>query len=167
MRRILLTCLTLTLATPLLAQTEPPLDNEEVPSQFIDDRSSPERVVTSLYNAIDRHEYLRGWSYFKPDTAPDYQTFRDGYATTENVQLQIGEVQSEGAAGSIHSAVPVALQATDADGAQTVFTGCYRLTQVQPGAQDTPPFRPIQIDDGTLEESDQSFDQAMGECETP
>ncbi|MBK4218178.1 hypothetical protein JJJ17_19800 [Paracoccus caeni] len=159
--------LTLSLATPALAQTEPPLDNTEVPSQFIDDRSSPERVVTSLYNAIDRREYLRGWSYFAPDTAPDYDTFRDGYETTEKVELRLGEVHSEGAAGSVYSLVPVALRATDADGTETVFAGCYRLTQVQPAAQDTPPFRPIQIDEGKLDPSDQPFDQAMGTCDEP
>ncbi|WEF25576.1 hypothetical protein [Paracoccus sp. S3-43] len=145
----------LALAAPAAAQTPP---------DYIDDRSSPERVVTSLYNAINRSEYLRGWSYFRPETAPPYQEFRNGYADTAAVELRLGEVSSEGAAGSIHSAVPVVLQAVAADGQTTVFTGCYRLTQVQPAAQDTPPFRPIQIDGGTLEKSDASFDSATAAC---
>lgn len=159
MSRILIAALAAAIALPVLAA--------EPSDQFIDDRSSPSRVVTSLYNAIDRHEYLRGWSYFAPDGAPPYEEFRDGYAETENVALRIGDVQSEGAAGSIHSSVPVAIEATGTDGGKAVFTGCYLLTQVQPGAQDTPPFRPIQIDSGTLEDSDQPFDEAMGTCEAP
>lgn len=148
--------LLLSLAAPAAAQTLP---------DYIDDRSSPERIVTSLYNAINRQEYLRGWSYFRPDAAPPYQEFRDGYADTASVALRLGEVTSEGAAGSIHSLVPVVLQAIAADGRATVFTGCYRLTQVQPGAQDMPPFRPIQIDGGRLKPSEESFDHATAQCE--
>lgn len=159
MSRILIATLAAAVALPVLAA--------EPSDQFIDDRSSPQRVVTSLYNAIDRHEYLRGWSYFADDAAPPYEQFRDGYADTENVTLRIGDVQSEGAAGSIHSSVPVAIEATQTDGSKSVFTGCYLLTQVQPGAQDTPPFRPIQIDSGKLEQSDQPFDDAMGTCTMP
>lgn len=159
MTRFLIAALVAAIAAPVLAAK--PAD------RFIDDRSSPARVITSLYNAIDRHEYLRAWSYFAEDGAPDYATFRDGYTGTGTVALRIGEVRSEGTAGAIHSRVPVAIEATDTAGGKTVFTGCYRLTQVQPGVQDTPPYRPIRIDGGRLEKSGQSFGQAMGLCETP
>lgn len=131
---------------------------------FVDDRSSPERVVASLYNAIDRHEYLRAWSYFREGAAKPYEEFRDGYAATDRVALRVGEVTSEGAAGSIHSAVPVAISATATDGTISVFAGCYHLTQVQPAIQDAPPYRPIQIDDGSLRRSSRPFAQAMGRC---
>lgn len=157
MMRALVSVLALVLAAPALAASPP--------AQFIDDRSSPERVVTSLYNAIDRHEYLRAWSYFAPDSAPPYEAFRDGYADTDRVELRLGEVTSEGAAGSIHSSVPVALKATGTDGGVTIFRGCYRLTQVQPAIQDTPPFRPIQIDSGALDATDEPFETAMGQCD--
>lgn len=132
---------------------------------YIDDRSSARQVVASLYNAVNRHEYLRAWSYFRPETAPESKAFRDGYADTQAVEVKMGEVLTEGAAGSIHSMVPVALHATATDGAETVFTGCYYLTQVQPGNQEVPPFRPIQIDRGELAKSDQAFEEAMGVCE--
>ncbi|MFC0201961.1 hypothetical protein [Paracoccus rhizosphaerae] len=130
---------------------------------YLDDRSTPERVVSSLYNAIDRKEYLRAHSYYASDAAPEFEPFRDGYANTESVRLRSGEVLSEGAAGTIHSAVPVAIEATTGDGV-TVYAGCYRLSQVQPAAQELPPFRPIQITEGTLEETTHSFDEAMGTC---
>lgn len=156
MFRLALACLT---ALALPAHAGP------AGADFIDDRSSPERVVTSLYNAIDRQEYLRGWSYFADGAAPPYPEFRDGYAQTDTVTLRIGDVTSEGAAGSIHSAVPVALKAVDAGGTETVFTGCYYLTQVQPAVQDTPPFRPIQINRGTLSKATGAFDSVMGQCD--
>ena len=68
--------------------------------------------------------YLRAWSYFKADTAPPLHDFSAGYADTAQVELRLGEVQTEGAAGSIHSLVPIAVQATGKDGTVTVFTGC-------------------------------------------
>ncbi|TIR87704.1 MAG: DUF1176 domain-containing protein, partial [Mesorhizobium sp.] len=36
---------------------------------YIDDRSSAEAVVRSLYSAINRHEFARAWGYFG-DTKP-------------------------------------------------------------------------------------------------
>jgi hypothetical protein len=53
---------------------------------------------------------------------------------------------SGGAAGSIHSQVPVALRATATHGTVAVYVGCYRLVQVQPASKKVPPFRPIVID---------------------
>lgn len=124
-------------------------------------------MVTSLHNAISRHEYLRGWNCFKPDAAPDYDTFKKGYTDTDRVELRTGDVTTEGAAGLAHSTVPVALKATQTDGTVSVFVGCYHLTQVQPGVQDMTPYSPIQIDDGTLEPSDQPFETAMGHALRP
>lgn len=132
---------------------------------YLDDRSTPARVVESLYNAIGRREYLRAWSYFRDGAAKPFEVFRDGYADTISVDLRVGDVTGEGAAGSIHSAVPVALRAASRDGTETVFEGCYRLVQVQPAVQETPPFRPIQIEAGILRKTGTPFETAMGACE--
>jgi hypothetical protein len=51
------------LATPGQAQES---------SGYLDDRSNPEAVVSSYYNAIDRREYARASSYFGKGTAPAY-----------------------------------------------------------------------------------------------
>ena len=131
---------------------------------YLDDRSTAERVVSSLYNAIDRQEYLRAHSYFDPESAPDYDTFREGYATTQNVSLRLGKTSSDGAAGTIHFAVPVAIEAVTDEGT-AVFTGCYYLSQVQPAVQEVPPFRPMGIDSGKLSKVDTPFETAMGECD--
>lgn len=66
----------LSLAITTAAQAGPPTD------RYIDDRSSPERVVTSLYSAINRQEYLRAWSYFDTETAPPLDRFTKGYTDT-------------------------------------------------------------------------------------
>lgn len=143
------------------AQDTPPPATEVAP--YLDDRSTPQRVVESLYNAIDRKEYLRAYSYFSSEAVPEYEEYRDGYSTTESVRLKVGEAVSEGAAGTTHAAVPVAVEAVTTEGT-TIYAGCYRLSQVQPAAQELPPFRPIRIDEGSLQETDASFDEAMGTC---
>jgi hypothetical protein len=136
---------------------------QDVPA-YRDDRSDPGALVESLYNAIERREYLRAWSYFDEAAAPDPQAFAAGYEQTAHVRLKLGEVTGEGAAGSLYGSVPAVVEATDEDGTVTVFTGCYETRQVQPAAQIEPPFRPIRIIAGKLEETTASFDSAEGAC---
>ena len=79
---------------------------------YIDDRSSAEAVIRSLYSAISRHEFARAWGYFG-DTKPakDFDAFAKGYDNTATVEVKTGTVSNEGAAGSIYYSVPVAVQA--------------------------------------------------------
>ncbi len=150
-------CILALIASQALAETTVP--------DYSDNRSSAADVVRSLYNAINRHEYLRGWSYYRPDSAPEYRSFADGYGDTDQVALRVGTVTSDGAAGSIHSQVPVALRATSMNGTVAVYEGCYFLTQVLPAIQETPPFRPIMIDVGHLKKTAKTFAKAMGTCD--
>ena len=78
------------------AQTE----GESAVPAYLDDRSTPEQVVTSMYNAINRQEYLRAHSYYDPGTAPEWPAFREGYQNTASVRLRTGEIITEGAAGT-------------------------------------------------------------------
>lgn len=121
-----------------------------VTPDYTDDRSTPLAVVASLYNALNRQEYLRGWSYFAEGAVTDYPSFREGYQDTTVIDVAYGAVTSEGAAGTIFSTVPVAIGAHRADGSEVFFNGCYTLSQVQPAVQEIPPFRPIQIKEGHL-----------------
>jgi hypothetical protein len=118
---------------------------------YSDDRSTPEAVVASLYNAISRHEFARAWSYFADGRTPDatFEAFRVGYEDTRSVEILTGQVQTEGAAGSIFATVPVALAAVASDRTVKVFAGCYLTRQVQPALQE-PPFRGIEIVAGHL-----------------
>ncbi|MDX8464719.1 DUF1176 domain-containing protein [Mesorhizobium sp. VK23B] len=128
---------------------------------YIDDRSSAEAVVRSLYSAINRHEFARAWAYFG-DTKPakDFNAFVKGYDNTDTVEVKTGAVSNEGAAGSIYYSVPVAIQATDKKGEAKVFAGCYTLRQVNAQIQE-PPFQPIFIDKGALKPSTSDFEDAV------
>jgi hypothetical protein len=131
-------------AAPASAQDAPP---------YRDDRSTPEAVVQSLYNAINRHEYLRAYSYYGEQGAPaDFEDFAAGYADTVAVAILLGAVRSEGAAGSVYYSVPVALDVVSTQDFHTRFAGCYTLRLSNPRGQQTPPFAPLHIERGELRE---------------
>jgi len=130
---------------------------------YLDDRSSPEAVVASLYNAVALHDYARAWSYYLTPPAPDFNAFAAGYADTEALELRLGAATSEGAAGTIRTSVPVALRAVTREGV-VVYTGCYLLSQVQPGLVTEPPYSPIAIREGHLSRTTEPFETAMGTC---
>ena len=133
--------------------------DDEAP--YVDDRSSAEAVIRSLYSAINRHEFARAWGYYG-DTKPakDFDAFVKGYDGTGKVDVATGAVSDDGAAGSIFYNVPVAIRATDKDGNEAVFAGCYTLRQVNAQIQQ-PPFRPIFIDKGALKPSKADFEEAL------
>jgi hypothetical protein len=144
-------------ATPALA-AEP---------AYLDDRSDPAAIVRSLYNAIDRQEYARAWSYFDTPPAADYAGFAAGYADTASVALTLGPVSTEGAAGSVYGSVPVVIAATSPDGTTKIFAGCYTTRQVQPAIQE-PPFRPLEIVEGHLAAADGPPEAALpADCPAP
>ncbi|MFD2239217.1 hypothetical protein [Aureimonas populi] len=150
------------LAAPAFAQPAPAGD--AVPD-YRDDRSTPEALIASLYNAVERKEYLRAWSYFREEPGrPDAETFAAGYADTAHVRVRTGTGTSEGAAGSIFFSLPAVVEATGTDGAPTVYAGCYELRLVQPVNQIEPPFRPLGIVAAELKEVSASFEAAEGDC---
>ena len=154
----LATALLILLATPAAADGPP----------FLDDRSDPAAIVASLYDALNRHEYARAWSYFgDPKPVASYAGFAAGYADTAALALNLGEVTTEGAAGSIYGTVPVAIAATGTDGRTRVFAGCYTTRQLQPAPQE-PPFRPLEIVEGKLSPTDAPLATAVPEtCPAP
>jgi hypothetical protein len=130
-------------------------------SPYLDDRSSAESVMKSLYNAINRHEYARAWAYFgEAKPAKDFDTFVKGFEGTDHVEVITGGEVSEGAAGSLYYTVPVAIRAVGSDGSETVFAGCYTLRQVNDDVQ-SPPFNPIHIEKGELKPSTEAFEAAV------
>lgn len=137
------------------------LEGQEV---YIDDRSTPQAVIESLYNAVSLHDYPRAWSYFDPATAPEYDGFAAGYADTDHVDVRSGDAVAEGAAGSTYWMVPVVIEATRTDGSVAVFAGCYVLRQSNPYLRDRPPYDPISIFKGRLRPSSAPFELAEGDC---
>jgi hypothetical protein len=117
---------------------------------YVDDRSNAAALVRSLYNAVSRKEYGRAWSYFadqKP--AKTFDKFAEGYADTERVDVATGGVSEEGAAGSTFYQVAVAIQATDKNGDQSVFAGCYTARLANPQIQGET-FAPLHLEKGVL-----------------
>lgn len=152
--RFSLAVLALLLAPPALAQDEP---------AYLDDRSTPEAVISSYYNAINRSEYARAYSYFGVDDAPSYDSWEFGHSDTGYVEVSFGQSAQEGAAGSIYWTLPVRLDVTSSEGVEHwYYAGCYTLRLAQPMNQ-TPPFQPLHIIEGQLEKVDaQSF--APADC---
>lgn len=152
-RRSALPLLAFLLVSPALAQDEP---------AYTDDRSTPEAVISSYYNAINRAEYARAYSYFGQSDAPDYDTWDTGYSGTAHVDVSFGQSAQEGAAGSTYWTLPVKLDVTATAGQHSYFAGCYTLRLAQPAIQ-SPPFQPLHIVEGKLKKVEsQSF--APADC---
>jgi hypothetical protein len=138
----------------VLAVIALPAIAEDAPA-YLDDRSTPEAVVSSFYNAISRREYARAYSYYQDsDGLPDFEAFASGYADTSSVRVSFGQSAQEGAAGSTYWTLPVSLDATGAGGEHAYFTGCYTLRLANPAIQSEPPFQPLHIIEGHLKRSD-------------
>jgi hypothetical protein len=138
------------LASGALAQTAP---------DYQDDRSTPEAVISSHYNAINRHEFVRGWSYWR--TPPDNQTFDEyqaGYAGTASVELQTGTPYPNPGAGQLRYTVPVSLVATQTNGSVQTYVGCVDVYLAEPSAQAAPPFAPMAIESADIHQIDNGLD---------
>jgi hypothetical protein len=113
---------------------------------YLDDRSDPVQVIRSLYNAINRKEYARAYSYWQAtDQVPPFDQFAQGYAQTQAVQLTTGAVVDDPGAGQLNYRVPAAIAATVTGGTTQYFAGCYRLHLTQPALQEQPPYQPLGI----------------------
>ena len=153
-----------TLLAVLFALTAATALAQEAP--YLDDRSTPEAVVSSFYNAISRHEYARAWSYYQDGQGlPPFDAFAAGYADTASVIVTFGQPAQEGAAGSTYWTLPVRLDATGANGVHSYFAGCYTLRLVNPANQAEPPFRPLHIVEGHLKAAT-AKDFAPAQCES-
>jgi hypothetical protein len=119
---------------------------------YLDDRSTPETVLSSLYNAINRQEYARAYGYWASDAAQlaPFDQFQQGYANTQSVTLTFGDTQADPGAGQLNYSQPVAVVATQSDGSTQTFVGCYKLHLTQPALQEQPPFQPLAIEAGNL-----------------
>lgn len=153
MKRLLPAVTASTMACSAALAAEPP---------YLDNRSDAAALVRSFYNAVDRHEYTRAWSYFgaaKP--TENFEEFVDGFKDTEEVRALVGEPSSEGAAGSTIYYIPVSILAHGKDGSRKVFAGCYTARLSNPQIQAEPPFVGLHIEKGDLKPSDKSLEEAL------
>ncbi|HEY4201016.1 MAG TPA: hypothetical protein VGM83_10685 [Devosiaceae bacterium] len=146
----------------LPSNAPPTEETQNDPDAYMDDRSDPVAVITSFYNAINRQEYVRAYSYYGDAAqAGDYQKFADGYADTAHVELLTGKATSDGAAGSIYYSLPIAIDAKAADGSHKQYAGCYLLRLSNPQVQATPPFNPMHIEKGALKPASGALDAIL------
>jgi hypothetical protein len=149
-------------ATATLAPSKTPVPvilNTAVPNpvnpNYIDDRSTPSQVIVSLYNAINRQEYLRAYNYWSDPSASqgNFNTFAKGYANTSAVSLVFGQITGDAGAGQLYYTVPVILKSTARDGTHANFAACYIVHRAQPANFGEPPFNPMNIDRGSAKAS--------------
>ena len=130
---------------------------------YRDDRSTAESLVQSFYNAINRHEYARAYTYFGNNPPKTYSSFADGYADTVLVNVATGAAIDDGAAGSSYFTLPVAIDATSTDGVHRQFAGCYTTKLVNPGIQD-PPVMPMYIFKASLNVAHGNIHNILPHC---
>jgi len=133
-----------------------PVDVPASSSTYIDDRSTPSQVIVSFYNAIDRKEYLRAYSYWDnpANSLGSYSSWASGYSTTASVDLVFGSITGDEGMSQYHYTVPVILKATSTTGVRTNYAACYIVHASVPDVYGAPPFAPMGIDEGSAVQSD-------------
>jgi hypothetical protein len=142
-------------ATPAETPVSIPASN-----QYIDDRSTPVQVIVSLYNAIDRKEYSRAYSYWdNPQTSlGDFDVYASGYQDTATVDLVFGMISADAGMSQIRFIVPVILKVTTTSHTQQNFSACYIVHETNPGVYGAPPFMPMGIEQGSAQVSSTQAD---------
>jgi hypothetical protein len=129
---------------------------------YLDDRSTPSGVILSLFNAVNRLEYLRAYSYWEtPATTKGVGTFdqfQKGYQGTASVRVTVGKISSNAGAGQVYYSVPVVLKAVTTGGQAQTFAGCYTVHLSQPAIQTAPPFHPLAIASASVKAADAAAD---------
>jgi hypothetical protein len=83
-------------------------------------------LLASHYNAVNRREYARAWTYWESPPSPSYGAFVQGFAETASVLVAVRPpTWFEGAAGSTYSTVPALLTGIHRDGSRHSFVGCF------------------------------------------
>jgi predicted small secreted protein len=134
------------------AVTQPTAAPSSAPEvAYLDDRSSPEQVIRSYYDAIGRRQYLRAYSYWEPSTTlPSYDVFAKGFDTTSAATVELGTVGGSPGAGQLYWSVPAVVLSTTTTPSQS-FVGCYTVHLARPEIQTAPPFKPMAIQSAQLQ----------------
>jgi hypothetical protein len=112
---------TTALAPQPTASPAPPID---VP--YYEERTGPTSLLASYYNAINRQEYSRAWTYWENPPDPSFEDFVQGFSDTASVLLAVRPpTRFEGAAGSTYTSIPALMRAKHTDGGRHNFVGCF------------------------------------------
>ncbi|HHS82455.1 MAG TPA: hypothetical protein ENJ68_02945 [Devosia sp.] len=141
----------LALGAPVMATA--PARAQDVP-EYVDDRSGARELIGSYFNALNRHEFSRAWSYWDGGVpGMDFSAFEFRYAEVTRIRVRLGTTVSEGAVGSIYTQVPLAIEMQMESGEARVAAGCFVLRISNPQIQGVP-FKPLHIERGALAQLD-------------
>lgn len=130
----------------------PTFDPADISAErYLDDRSDATQILRSLFNAVNRQEFARAYSYWDP-SSPEikpFDVFAAGYADTTKVSIEFGDVIGDAGAGQYYYQAPVILRSETGAGVKQVYVGCYTMHISNPSIQATPPFEPLAITAGT------------------
>ena len=117
---------------------------------YLDDLSTPAALILSYVNAINRHEYLRAYSYWVSPSSyiGSLDAFTNSLTNTSSESVTFGQITSDGAAGSIYYTVPAVMVDTMNGGGTNKFASCFIVRLPQPGNYGEPPIQPMNIDRG-------------------
>ena len=102
------------------------------------ERSTPEQLLQSYYNAINQNEFAHAytlWSNSGVASNQGFAQFQLGFVNTKNVAIALGTPQVQGAAGSLYADLPIVIVATQQNQMQQTFCGTYTLRRLN-----VPPF---------------------------
>ena len=136
---------------PATATTSGP-EATVAPATYIDDRSDPAALMTSFANAINQHQYLRAYSYWRPGAQglPTFDVYENGYSTTASIDISFGTITGDAGAGQLYYSVPTKLVSHLTDNSVQTYVGCYILHLSQPAIQGVPPFQGLSINSATV-----------------
>lgn len=119
---------------------------------YLDDHSTPFQVLRSYYNAINRQEYVRAYSYWSDSNTQPYAKFEQGFKDTVSVELYTGQLYGGVAAGTTYYQAEVSLKSRLSNGTSQTFAGCFSFRFGNPANYGTPPFRPMLIDKAKMQQ---------------
>lgn len=135
-------------ATATATATMEPADLPDYSSSiYLDDRSTAAALILSYTNAINRHEFVRAYSYWQDASGylGSLYAFTSDMNNVFTETVVLGEVLSEGAAGSVYFTVPAAVTDSLSGGGTNKYAVCYMLRFPQPANYGAPPITPMHI----------------------
>ena len=133
-----------------------------MPTNYVDDRSTPWQVMISFYNAINRQEYSRAYGYWADPSKMlgSFNAFAAGYQDTASVDLVFSEITSDAYMSQVDYTIPVMLKTTARNNTHTNYAACYVVHEVSPDVLGSPPYFPMSIMRGSARASDINLSDA-------
>jgi hypothetical protein len=111
-------------------------DEADMSSRPFDLADGPVLLIGSYYNAIDLGDFERAYGYWQAP-AQSFEEFEQGFANLDSVTVIAGlPYRREGAAGSLYAEVPVLVLATNNDGSEESYAGCFVAQGTNLGPQE-------------------------------